>query len=77
MNCGLQSDRHKHSPNQRIHIEVFHFVVWLAIEVLSQIRVDFLEMWNLSTRYVEVVRPVRVVVVNDFEFSAASLLAPS
>ena len=65
MNCGLQSDNHKHSPNQRIHIEVFHFVFWLAIELLSKIRADFQDMWNVSTRCVEVVRPLRVV-VDDF-----------
>ena len=66
MNCGLLSDSHKHSPYHRIHIEVFHFVFWLAIKLLSKIRVDFLEMWKVSTRYVVVVRPLRVVVDDDF-----------
>ena len=63
MNCGWESDSLKHSPYQRIHIEVLHVVFWLASELLSQIRVDFLEVWNVRTRYVEVVRPLRVVVV--------------
>ena len=62
MNCGLLSECHKHSP----HIEVFHFVFWIALEVLSQIRVDFLVIWNVSTRYTVFVRPLRVVVDDDF-----------
>ena len=63
MNCGLLSDNHKHSPCQRIRIEVLHFVFWLAFELLSQVRVDFLEVWNVSTRYAVIVRPLRVALV--------------
>ena len=66
MNCGLLGDNHKHSPYQRIHIEIFHFVLWLAFELLSQVRVHFLEVWNASTRYAVIVRPLRVVLVVDF-----------
>ena len=33
MNCGL-SDNHRHSQHQRIHIEVFHLVFWLAFWVV-------------------------------------------
>ena len=65
-NCGLLRDSHDNSPYQLIHIEVFHFVFWLAIKLLSQIQVDFLEMWTVSTRYVEVVRSLQVVLVVDF-----------
>ena len=59
MNCVLLCD------NQRIHIEVLHFVFWLAFELLSQVRVDFLEVWNVRTRYAVIVRPLRVVLVVD------------
>ena len=65
MNCGLLSDNHKHSPYQCIHIEVINFVFWLAFELLSQVRADFLELWNVSTRYAVIVRPLRVVLVVD------------
>ena len=65
MNRGLLSDSHKHSPYQRIHIEVLHFVFWLALKLWSQIRVVFLEVWNVSTRYSVIVRPLRVVHVVD------------
>ena len=67
MNCGLWSDNHKHSPYQRIHIEVLHFVFWLESGFMSQVRVDFLKMWNVGTRYAEIVRPLRVVLVVDIE----------
>ena len=67
MNCRLLGDHHEHSPYQRIHIEVLHFVFWLALELLSQIRVDFLEMLNVSTRFAEIVRQLRVVFVVDIE----------
>ena len=56
MNCGLLRDNHKHSPYQRIHIEVLHFIFWFAFELLSQVRVDFLEVWDVGTRYAEIVR---------------------
>ena len=66
MNCGSLSDNHEHSPYQRIHIEVFNFVLWLAFELLSQGRVGSLEVWNVSTRYAVIVRPLRIVLVVDF-----------
>ena len=65
MNCGLSSDNREHSPYERIHMEFLHFVFWLAFELLSQVRLDFLEVWNASTRYAEIVRPLRVVLVVD------------
>ena len=45
--CGCQDELRfvedrQHSPCQCIHIEV-HFVFWLALGLLSQVRVDFLE----------------------------------
>ena len=67
MNCGLLRDQHEHSPHQRINIEVFHFVFWHAFELSSQIRVDSLKVWNVSTRYVAVVRSLRVVLVVDVQ----------
>ena len=39
---------------------------WHAIELLSQIREDFVQVWKVSTRYVVVIRPLRVVVVVNF-----------
>ena len=66
MNCGLLSDNHTHSPCQRIHIKVLHFVSWLAFELLSQVRVDSLEVWNDSMRYATIIQPLRVVPVVDF-----------
>ena len=77
MNCGLLGESHKPSLYQGIYIEVLHFVFWLAFELLSQIRVDFLEVWNVGTRYVEIVRPLRVVLVVVLEFSGASYLKRS
>ena len=65
MNCGLLRDNHEHSPYQRIHIEVLHLVFCLAHEMLSQVRVDFLQVWNVSTWYAVMVRPLRVVLVFD------------
>ena len=38
---------------------------WLELKLLSQVRVDFLEVWNVSTRYAVMVRPLRVVLVVD------------
>ena len=67
MDCGLLSDNHKHSPYQRIHIEVLHFVFWLACELLSQVRVVFLVVWNGGTRYAVIAR-LRVVVVGCRNF---------
>ena len=65
MNCGVLCDNHKHSPNQRVHIEVLHFVFWHAFKLLSQVRVDFLEVWNVGTRYAVIVRPLRAALVVD------------
>ena len=67
MNCCLLCDNHTHSQYERIHIEVLDFVFWLALELLSQVRLDFLEVWNVSTRYAEIVRPLRVVLVVDID----------
>ena len=61
MNCGIQSDRHKHSPYQRILVEVFHFVSWLSTKFLSQIRLDVLKMLHVSTRSAVIVQPLKVV----------------
>ena len=48
------------------HIEVLNFVFWLALELLSKVRVDVLEVWNVGTGCAIVVRPLRVVVDDDF-----------
>ena len=66
MSCGLLSVNHKHSPYQRVHSEVLRFVLCLSFQLQSQIREDFLEVWNVSTRCAVVVRPLRVVVDDDF-----------
>ena len=65
MNCGLLGDYDEHSPHQRIHIEVFQFVFWLAFKLLPHVRVDFLEVLNISTRCAVIERPLRVVFVVD------------
>ena len=62
---GLLSDNHKHSPYQRIHVEVLLFVFWLEFQFVSHVRVDFLEVWNGSTRYAAIARPLPVVHVVD------------
>ena len=58
MNCDLLGDEHKRSPYHRVQIEIVHFFFWLAFELSSQVRVDFLEVWIVSTRYAEIVQPL-------------------
>ena len=41
MNGCIHRRRHKHSPYQRVHIEIEHAVSWLATNFLPQVRVDF------------------------------------
>ena len=57
MNRGLKSNGHKHSPYNRIYIEILHFVSQFAIVSLSHIRENFLKMWNVGSRYMEIVWP--------------------
>ena len=46
-----------------------------SFEMLSQTRVDFLEMWNVNTRYVEIVRHFESCLSLMSKFSAADFLA--
>ena len=73
VNCGLLGDSHKRSPYQRFHIEILNFVFWLALELLSQVRAAFFEVWNANTRYAEIARPLRVVLVVDIEIFSGKL----
>ena len=63
----MLSDQHTRSPYHRILIVILHFGFSLAFELSSPIRVDFLKMWSVSTRYAEIVRPLRVVLVVDVQ----------
>ena len=60
MNCGLLGDQHQRSPCQRI-------CCLLALELLSKVRIDFLEVWYVSKRYAEIGRTLRVVLVVDIQ----------
>ena len=71
MNCGLLGGQHKRSPDRRIHIDVS--ISGLAFELSSQIRVDFLKVWYVSTSYAEIVRPLRVFLVVDVQNFSAKL----
>ena len=67
MNCCLLGDQHTRSPYHRILIVILRFGFCLAFEMSSLIRVDFLRMWLVSTRYAEFARPLRVVLVVDVQ----------
>ena len=69
MNCCIQRNRHKKSPHQRIRIGVVHVVSWFVTNFLSQVRVHFLKMWNISNRYLEIVWPLWVDVDDVCAFS--------
>ena len=73
MNCGLKSGGHTYSPYRNVHIEIFHFVSRFTTKFMSDVREDFLNMWNVGSRSEEVVS----LPSTDSEFStmnATSLL---
>ena len=84
MSCSLNRNGHKHSPYDRIYIEIFHFVSRFATVSLSHIRENFLKMWNVNSGHMEIVWPccantVDVWVSRRYEFfpsfsAATSLL---
>ena len=77
MNCGLLNDNHKHSPHQRNHIEGFHYVFWLAFELVLQVRIDFPKMF-LQQRVSSHVRSLIFVSVRHaWKLDAASFWSES
>ena len=54
MNCCLKSGIHKHSPNCRVHVEVFHFVLRSSIISPSHNRIDFVHVRHDCRGYVEI-----------------------
>ena len=57
MNCSLKSNGHKHSPHDRIYIEIFHFVSRFETVSLSHNRENFPNVWNVGSRFQEIVWP--------------------
>ena len=73
MNCSLKSNGHKHSPYNRLCVDIFHFVSRFATVSLSHIRENFLKMWNASSiiyiyLYMDIVWPYCVNTVDVLSF---------
>ena len=71
MNCSLKSNGHKHSPCNRLCVDIFHFVSRFATVSLSHIRENFLKMWNASSIiyiHMDIVWPYCVNTVDVLSF---------
>ena len=69
MNCGLLGDLHECSPHRRIHtLRSSILSSGLRSSCCRKFAWTFSKVWCVSTRYAEIVLPLRVVLVVDIGF---------